>query len=174
MPETARAASCGDLALAQRCADCARSTPLALELELPGPTGESNRESFHARGRVLCQALDRSALLEQLVAVFATGNRALVVASAKELVPDLPTAARASIDFAATTTDADIDLALSTDPLEALQLRRVLAAREGKRVRVVTSIDGVYPLAALVVERVVSVNTAAAGGNASLMTLEPL
>jgi RHH-type proline utilization regulon transcriptional repressor/proline dehydrogenase/delta 1-pyrroline-5-carboxylate dehydrogenase len=154
--------------------DFARSTPLAFELDLPGPTGESNRESFHPHGRVLCQAHDRNGLFDQLAAVFATGNRALVATSANELVHDMPSAARAAIDFAPEPAATDIDLALCIDLHDAAELRRVLAAREGKRVRVVTPIDGVYPLAALVVERVVSVNTAAAGGNASLMTLEPL
>ncbi|HUL65000.1 MAG TPA: bifunctional proline dehydrogenase/L-glutamate gamma-semialdehyde dehydrogenase PutA [Burkholderiaceae bacterium] len=169
------ATSRADRALVQRCTDCARSTPLAFELELPGPTGESNRESFHPRGRVLCQAHDRDGLLAQLAAVFATGNRAIVAASAKDLLPtDLPSAARAEIDFAAAPAAADIDVALCSDPHEAAQLRRLLAAREGRRVRVVTPIDAVHPLVALVVERVVSINTAAAGGNASLMTLEPL
>jgi RHH-type proline utilization regulon transcriptional repressor/proline dehydrogenase/delta 1-pyrroline-5-carboxylate dehydrogenase len=165
----------GERTLVQRCAEYARSTPLGFELEFPGPTGESNRESFHPRGRVLCHAHDRDELLAQFVAVFATGNRALVASSAKDLLPtDLPRVARAEIEFAAEEPAGDIDLALCSDSHEAARLRRVLAARDSKRVRVVTPIDGVYPLTALVVERVVSVNTAAAGGNASLMTLEPL
>jgi delta 1-pyrroline-5-carboxylate dehydrogenase len=33
--------------------------------------------------------------------------------------------------------------------------------------------DGSYPVSALVAEQTVTVNTAAAGGNASLMTLAP-
>jgi RHH-type proline utilization regulon transcriptional repressor/proline dehydrogenase/delta 1-pyrroline-5-carboxylate dehydrogenase len=51
-----------------------------------------------------------------------------------------------------------------------------LAARDGPRVRVVTPADhtGGYPLDALVYEQTLSVNTAAAGGNASLMTLTPV
>jgi RHH-type transcriptional regulator, proline utilization regulon repressor / proline dehydrogenase / delta 1-pyrroline-5-carboxylate dehydrogenase len=50
-----------------------------------------------------------------------------------------------------------------------------MAERDGPRVRVVTPIDGSagYPLEALVVEQTLTVNTAAAGGNASLMTLAP-
>jgi RHH-type transcriptional regulator, proline utilization regulon repressor / proline dehydrogenase / delta 1-pyrroline-5-carboxylate dehydrogenase len=66
-----------------------------------------------------------------------------------------------------------VALALCALPAQAAQLRRLLAARDGARTRVVTPIHGEYPLIWLVVERVVTVNTAAAGGNASLMTLEP-
>jgi len=168
------AVSRGDTALAQRCLDFARATPLALALALPGPTGETNRETFHPRGRVLCEASDREALLDQLAALFATGNRAVLgTAPSNQLPRDLPAAARAAIELAANAAAGDIDLAVCADPATAAQLRRTLAARAGRRLRVVTPVEGVYPLIWLVVERVVSVNTAAAGGNASLMTLEP-
>jgi len=168
------AAAQGDTALARRCLELGRASPLAFALELPGPTGETNRETFHPRGRVLCDARDRSALLDQLAALFATGNRAVLGAAAVDQLPrDLPAAARASIELAADPAVVELDLAVCDDPGVAAQLRRALAAREGRRVRVVTPDEGTYPPIWLVVERVVSVNTAAAGGNASLMTLEP-
>jgi RHH-type proline utilization regulon transcriptional repressor/proline dehydrogenase/delta 1-pyrroline-5-carboxylate dehydrogenase len=160
--------------LAEQCARLASATPLAFALELPGPTGESNRETFHPRGRVLCTAPARAQMLDQLAAVLATGNRAVVAGAAREVLPrDLPRGVRESIDASAILDDADVDLVLCTDERVAVDLRRHFAARDGQRVRVVTPIDGVYPLLWLTVERVVSVNTAAAGGNASLMTLEP-
>jgi RHH-type proline utilization regulon transcriptional repressor/proline dehydrogenase/delta 1-pyrroline-5-carboxylate dehydrogenase len=167
------AAQHGDGSLAQRCTDLAAATPLAYAIDLPGPTGESNRETFHPRGRVLCEAGDRRMLLDQVAAVLATGNRAVVAAStSNRLPPDLPSAVRALIEMA--SPQIDVDLALCWGIQAAAQLRRVLAGRDGRRVRVVTPIDdGAYPLIWLVAERVVSVNTAAAGGNASLMTLEP-
>jgi RHH-type proline utilization regulon transcriptional repressor/proline dehydrogenase/delta 1-pyrroline-5-carboxylate dehydrogenase len=165
----------GDAGLAKRCAELAAVTPLACSIELPGPTGETNRQTFHPRGAVLCEADDRAALLEQLAAVFATGNHALCAQRVQPLLPsDLPEAVRASIDVVADPLVADIDLALCASPAHAAPLRRLLAAREGPRTRVVTPVDGEYPLIWLVLERVVSVNTAAAGGNASLMTLEPV
>jgi len=159
--------------LVQRCVDHAAASPLGFAIELPGPTGETNRETFHPRGRVLCEAQDEAGLLDQVAAVFATGNRAVVAASAQKHLPsDLPPGVRVSIEPIAASTAADVDLALCSDPAAAARLRRELAAREGPRARVVTPVDGAYPLLALVVERVLSVNTAAAGGNASLMTLE--
>src|SRR5262249_18390417 len=133
----------------------------------------TNRETLHPRGRVLCEAAGADALLDQLAAVFATGNRAVVRAPGDALLPkDLPAVGRAAIDRVAAKALPDIDLALCSLPEAATRLRQQLAAGDGHRVRVVTPIDGAYPLAWLVVERVVSVNTAAAGGNASLMTLE--
>jgi RHH-type proline utilization regulon transcriptional repressor/proline dehydrogenase/delta 1-pyrroline-5-carboxylate dehydrogenase len=67
---------------------------------------------------------------------------------------------------------ADIDVALAL-PTQAPALRRMLAECDGPRVRVATRTaeGGEYPLEALVVEQTLTVNTAAAGGNASLMTL---
>ena len=46
-----------------------------------------------------------------------------------------------------------------------------LGAAEGAIRPVITARDGTYPLDLLVMERVVSTNTTAAGGNASLMSL---
>ena len=51
-------------------------------------------------------------------------------------------------------------------------MRALLAARDGALVPAVSpDADGDYPLHRLVAERAVCVNTTAAGGNASLMTL---
>jgi RHH-type proline utilization regulon transcriptional repressor/proline dehydrogenase/delta 1-pyrroline-5-carboxylate dehydrogenase len=59
----------------------------------------------------------------------------------------------------------------SPDALKALVAR--VAEREGSivGVRRCTAEDAEMPLDALVLERAVSTNTAAAGGNASLMTI---
>ena len=158
-------------ALARRCDEYARITPLAWRFELPGPTGESNRETLHPRGRAYCQAAALQDLLEQLAAAFATGNRVVLTASGMRLLPpSLARALGAEIDAG---DAAEVDVALASDEAAAADLRRALAARAGKRVRVVTPVGGAYPLHWLVVERAVSVNTAAAGGNATLMTLDP-
>jgi len=54
-----------------------------------------------------------------------------------------------------------------------LPVLQTLAAREGPIIGVRTLLPGAtdIPLEALVIERSLSVNTAAAGGNASLMTI---
>jgi len=58
-------------------------TLLGAQVELPGPTGESNSLSWHRRGRALCLARDESALLAQLAAVLASGNEAIIADDAR-------------------------------------------------------------------------------------------
>jgi RHH-type proline utilization regulon transcriptional repressor/proline dehydrogenase/delta 1-pyrroline-5-carboxylate dehydrogenase len=159
-------------ALAACCTALAQATPLAQALELPGPTGEFNRLRFIARGRALCSASDEQELLLQLAAALATGNRAILCApGATALLAVLPAEVVQQVGAVAEAAAADIDVALAL-PTQAPALRRMLAERDGPRVRVATrSADGEYPLEALVVEQTITVNTAAAGGNASLMTL---
>ena len=103
-----------------------------------------------------------------------TGNSAVAAASLRALVPaGVPADVRDAIDWQQDPRDAAIQLVLCEGDTTAAEWRRHLATRDGARVRVVTPVEGSYPLVWLVAERVVSVNTAAAGGNASLMTLGP-
>ena len=148
-----------------------RSSPFGASIALPGPTGERNTLSFAERGDVLCAANDSGVLLNQLAAIFATGNRALVLG--KNLPAGLPAAALASIeqftDLSAITTPFQIAL---VEPGIAATVSAALAARDGALVSLIdTSADGAIPLWRLVAERALCVNTTAAGGNASLMTL---
>jgi len=143
-------------------------------LDLPGPTGESNRLAFHARGTVLCVADTVPALLDQLAAVLATGNDALVPSGTHDgWLPNLPPLVRARVR---TAGDGEIDagavaMALLDAPAQA-RWRTRLAERPDAIVGVVPA-EGQdpVPLWRLVAERAVCINTTAAGGNASLMTL---
>jgi RHH-type proline utilization regulon transcriptional repressor/proline dehydrogenase/delta 1-pyrroline-5-carboxylate dehydrogenase len=169
----ARAAGLADLAAA--CGAYARATPIGCRLELPGPTGESNTLSYRPRGRVLCVGDDAPALLAQIAAAVATANRALIGdrEAARSAVEALPESVRLQVDFARDAAAGDFDLALlegSDD--EYRQLRGALAQRDGTRIRVLRPNGRRYPLHWMVVERVVTINTAAAGGNATLMTLD--
>ena len=193
------AAARGDAALAARCARDAARTPLGARVELPGPTGERNTLSWHARGRALCIARDADALLAQLSAVLATGNAPVIAAAEPHaaLLASLPQVVHSLFATVGDWRTAEVALVLhgaAAPPLA--EVRRHFAAREGARVRVVpwpaegaragaaatggagtqagdaTEASDVE-LAWLLAERVVSVNTAAAGGNASLMTLGP-
>jgi RHH-type proline utilization regulon transcriptional repressor/proline dehydrogenase/delta 1-pyrroline-5-carboxylate dehydrogenase len=151
----------------------AQDSLLGRALHLPGPTGESNTLRFAARGAVLCAASDRAALVNQLAAVLATGNQALMDAAAYSLLPaGLPQAVSARILIVAdVASHPAISLALC-DQACCTALLPVLAAREGALTPVAQTC-GCEPIALwrLVAERTVSVNTTAAGGNASLMTL---
>ena len=150
-----------------------RTTLAGSTLTLPGPTGERNELSFASRGTVLCMASASGVLLNQLAAVLATGNRALVVAK-PDLVPaGLPAEVKEHITVVGSVEScaSDFQIALVETSL-ANGLRPVLAARPGAIVGVIdTSEEGAIPLWRLVAERALCINTTAAGGNASLMTL---
>jgi RHH-type proline utilization regulon transcriptional repressor/proline dehydrogenase/delta 1-pyrroline-5-carboxylate dehydrogenase len=150
----------------------ARSQLNGSTLELPGPTGEKNRLSFHARGVMLCAASSVKGMLNQLAATMATGNRAFVLAGAA-LPDDLPPPVKDRIRFigAGEVDNCAFEIALIEAGLQG-SLRSQLAARPGAIVGIVDT-DAISPIPVwrLVAERAVCVNTTAAGGNASLMTL---
>ena len=152
---------------------------LGTSMILPGPTGERNTLSFAPRGAVLCSAQTIGAMLNQLAAVLATGNTPVIEAAASGLIPaGLPKAVRGvihTIDNVSNGSDKDaiaLHLAL-VDSADLTRLHPLLAARDGALVPVLeTSEYAPIPLWRLVAERALCVNTTAAGGNASLMTLE--
>ncbi|HJV51240.1 MAG TPA: trifunctional transcriptional regulator/proline dehydrogenase/L-glutamate gamma-semialdehyde dehydrogenase [Noviherbaspirillum sp.] len=150
-------------------------SPLNTTQVLPGPTGERNTLSFAPRGAILCAASSVDALLNQLAAVLATGNKALVAAESASLLPGgLPDAVRNAVVTLAPgqVVQATMQMAL-VDGTHAPQLLPLLAAREGALVPVVETAEvEPIPLWRLVAERALCVNTTAAGGNASLMTLQ--
>jgi RHH-type proline utilization regulon transcriptional repressor/proline dehydrogenase/delta 1-pyrroline-5-carboxylate dehydrogenase len=151
-----------------------RTTLLGSTLALPGPTGEKNTLAFFPRGLVLCAASNPDVLLNQLAAALATGNRAVVLAQSATAVPEgLPAAVRDRMVVIQSVEECqhEFQVALVEASL-ANSLRPVLAARSGAIVGVIeTSAEEAIPLWRLVAERAVCVNTTAAGGNASLMTL---
>jgi len=167
------AADSGRGELARMCELYRDRTPIGCRHELSGPTGESNVLDYRPRGRVLCQAADPGACLLQLAAVLATANRALLedLPWTGALAAQLPPPVRARIDLDRDPVRAAFELALADRNSDAAALRRRLAQRDGARVRVLQG-GPEYGLQWMVAERAVSTNTTAAGGNASLLTLD--
>ena len=162
-------------ALADHCTVLAAHNPAGLWRELPGPTGEANLYTVQPRQRVLCEAGDDPDRLAQLVAVLAVGSRALWPAQARALHDALPAEVRARIDLHEQVDTQAFDVALvHGDAPARLALAARLASRPGPVVPLcaLRSGDLQVPLERLVTERTLSVNTAAAGGNAALMALE--
>jgi len=146
----------------------------AVPLGLPGPTGERNSWHTAPRGTVLCLGPGREDYLHQLAAVFASGNRASLPddEDSRELGRLLPPALAGQLAWAAMEIYGAAAVLLCASPSLAARHRRCLAAGDGPLVPVVEpSKDGTYPLFRLRLERVVSINTTAAGGNTSLMTM---
>jgi RHH-type proline utilization regulon transcriptional repressor/proline dehydrogenase/delta 1-pyrroline-5-carboxylate dehydrogenase len=167
------------LPLAHTCARLAACNPAGLQAELPGPTGERNVYRVQARQRVLCRVGVHTGaeddLLCQIAAVLAVGGTALLPRSAAPVHARLPDAVRAALVLAEEDETSEADAALlHGSAQEALALASQLATQVGPIVTL-TALppgSGDVPLARLVSERSISTNTAAAGGNASLMTLE--
>jgi RHH-type proline utilization regulon transcriptional repressor/proline dehydrogenase/delta 1-pyrroline-5-carboxylate dehydrogenase len=145
-----------------------------IRISLPGPTGERNTLSYAPRGSVLCRAGDAGALRQQVAAVLATGNRAVVESGAAALVRQLPQAMQSAVRIVDDVRGCDIRLALA-DASRVAGLRAELADRSGPGDALVpvieTDIGRDIPRWRLLAERALCINTAAAGGNASLMTL---
>ena len=149
-----------------------RDSLLQRSLVLPGPTGERNTLAFAPRGLVLCVAASVGTLLNQLAAAFATGNTVLVDEATAALLPaGLPAPVRGAIRRAA-RLDGDALQAALVDSHHATAWRASLAQRDGALVPLILcSEDTAIPLWRLLAERALCVNTTAAGGNASLMTI---
>jgi RHH-type proline utilization regulon transcriptional repressor/proline dehydrogenase/delta 1-pyrroline-5-carboxylate dehydrogenase len=149
-----------------------RTTMLGTVTTLPGPTGERNTLALLPRGAVLCVAGTTPALLNQVAAALATGNLALVQGATLALLPaDLPAAVRDRVRTIAEGVAGQFQVALVESPLVA-GLHTALAARNGALASLIdTNGEDGIPLWRLLAERALCVNTTAAGGNASLMTL---
>ena len=105
----------------------------------------------------------------------AVGGTALLPTSAAALYARLPTTVQAELALVAEGEPVDADAALLHGSAnDALALAAQLAAQPGPIVTLTALPPGAtdVPLARLVIEHSVSTNTAAAGGNASLMTLQ--
>ena len=161
----------GQHAVAERCAAQAAAARAVSMLELPGPVGEQNHYTLHPRGAVLCVAASVEDTLLQIAACLATGNRAWL-ASPGSLEDTLPPALRDHVLPAPADAIARADAVLFEGTQDALKaLARDVADAPGPIRPIIVRQGRLYALDMLVAERSVSINTAAAGGNASLMSL---
>jgi len=151
----------------------ARGSRLGLEMDLPGPVGERNLYALRARGAVLCDAASEEALLAQIACALASGNRAVLRSPfAGKLLARFP-----GLPLSSAEAHSAFDSALTDRRGEALRpLAIELAARPGAivslfRVDLDTLRRGEAPVDMLQEERSLCINTTAAGGNASLMSI---
>ncbi|MBB3941588.1 RHH-type proline utilization regulon transcriptional repressor/proline dehydrogenase/delta 1-pyrroline-5-carboxylate dehydrogenase [Novosphingobium fluoreni] len=136
-----------------------------LETTLPGPVGERNLYAQHPRGNVLLMPATRDGMLSQMAAVLASGNRATI--DGMTLPAGLP---KSIADlFAGNETSPAAILAEGERVAEA---NRKAAHMDGAIVPVhAADAGGLWPTDWLLEEVSTSVNTTAAGGNASLMMI---
>ena len=166
----------GKAGLVAACDRFAAQSRSGASVVLAGPTGERNSYQILPREAVLSLARHDSDRLVQLAATLAVGSLAVWPASAAALRESLPQPVREQIaladDWRSPAVHFDVVLHHG-DAAELRQLCEFLARRPGAIIGVQSLAEGESGVALerLVIERSVSVNTAAAGGNASLMTL---
>ncbi len=159
---------------------------------LPGPTGESNKLVFESRGLLLNVLSDEDDLCDWLlgiVAALATGNRVLCLA--QQQAAPIATLCRRWImdceidanvlevaDFA---VEQDLETVMNPLPIDGVlltpdskwekQIERALAERSGTILPLIGERVGSFYLYRFLLEKSISEDTTASGGNASLMTL---
>ena len=162
-------------ALAKACQLFAANTPSGTRYTLPGPTGELNTYSLHPKGPILCLGQSDDDLLMQLAATVAVGSHALVLSEHAAPLSRLPHRVLDRVHVVEDWQGQRFEAALfhGSRPA-ATELAHALAGQEGPIIALIALDAGCaqIPLERLVVERSISINTAAAGGNPALLTMD--
>jgi RHH-type transcriptional regulator, proline utilization regulon repressor / proline dehydrogenase / delta 1-pyrroline-5-carboxylate dehydrogenase len=155
--------------------------PALVGIDLAGPVGERNLYALRPRGNVAAVAATEGGLLHQLGTILGSGNRAVLIVppSGRIGFPGLAPEITARISWATDLDAAPVMHAVlfEGDAAGLLRLNRAIAARPGailpiqaRTPEALAEGDG-YAAAGLVEEVSTAINTAAAGGNASLMSI---
>lgn len=150
-------------------------------IDLPGPTGESNRLGMEAAGIFLCldsghnDSAARTRWFAQIVQCLSLDNRAIVVSNSLDVttaITSLQTefpvrlvAGNAGSDFPRKLENLDGVIATGTENWLS-QVRRSLSLKEGP---ILPLVEGLFDISPLISEKSLCIDTTAAGGNASLL-----
>ena len=164
--------------LSTLCVQFAAQSQSGITRVLAGPTGERNSYAILPREHVLCLAEVEGDLLTQLAAVLAVGGSAVWPEAdmTKALFARLPKDIQARIKLVSDWNKDEVVFDAVLHHGHSDQLRAV-CQQVAKRAGAIVGVQGLsqgetnIALERLVIERALSVNTAAAGGNASLMTI---
>jgi len=145
-------------------------------VELPGPVGEKNLYGVHPRGRVLLLPATAEGLRDQLLAIFATGNSPFLpdndanLAFAADLPPSVVQRLQWTENWEREPRFAQF--LIEDRGKDIRPLLKTVAAQKGSVPIVQLGIGkGGYRTDWLLEEIAISIDTTAAGGNASLMAL---
>ena len=162
---------------ARCCAMFMSRSLLGMKIELAGPVGERNMYLLERRGAVAALAESEKALLIQIGAILATGNQAVVQITdpARSILGRIPGELKDEVRLVGDWRRIDRLEAILFDgsPADLIEINKEIARRQGPIVPVVARFgrNDDYDLDRLVKELSISINTAAAGGNASLMSI---
>jgi RHH-type proline utilization regulon transcriptional repressor/proline dehydrogenase/delta 1-pyrroline-5-carboxylate dehydrogenase len=142
-------------------------------IELPGPTGESNTLCYHPKGCVLCLGPNNTDALQQSVLSLVLGNSVMTAISQQDydqlidtgIKPNMIGRIDKSVSDELLSSDC-YDAILYSGNTKAIELT-VLDRNAG----ITPVIDSINEPWRLLNERVVTVDTTAAGGNANLLAL---
>ncbi|MBV2143163.1 trifunctional transcriptional regulator/proline dehydrogenase/L-glutamate gamma-semialdehyde dehydrogenase [Falsochrobactrum sp. TDYN1] len=168
--------------LAQAARETGSACALGLDIELPGPVGERNLYALHPRGRILLAPQTETGLYRQLTAALATGNTAVIdeTSGLRNVLKDLPASVAARTLW---TKDWQADAPFAGALVEGegehlIKVNKKLAELPGPLVLTQAASSeqlaiapDAYCLNWLLEEVSTSINTTAAGGNASLMAI---
>jgi RHH-type transcriptional regulator, proline utilization regulon repressor / proline dehydrogenase / delta 1-pyrroline-5-carboxylate dehydrogenase len=148
-------------------------SPLTMQVDLPGPTGEQNFMFFANRGNVLCVASNRLEYARQIICALATDNIAVLPRDENskifaKLFPD-----NILVEANAFGHDDLRAVLIANNYKDTADLRKLLANRNGCLIiNVPQQPDNSYNLHLLTIERTVSNNVTATGGNVQLMSID--
>lgn len=160
----------------------AGQSSLGFNAELPGPVGELNLYALHPRGRILLVPQTALGLHVQIAAALATGNSIVIDAASglQDELRNLPAAVASRISsskdwavdgpFAGALIEGDAERVKQAIKTIAALPGPLLLTQAASSEEIADSADA-YCLNWLLEEVTTSINTAAAGGNASLMTI---
>lgn len=168
--------------MADRIRDLGDMSALGLNAELPGPVGERNLYALHPRGKILLVPETEQGLITQLGAVLATGNRPVIDAASglRDALSNLPAALGSSLvwskDWAADGPYAGALIEGESERIVAATRRIAklpgpLVLTQAATTAEIEAGSEAWCLNWLLEEVSTSINTAAAGGNASLMSI---
>lgn len=154
-------------------------SPLGADKTLIGPTGERNRYRLLSKGPALCLAHAMPDLLYQLATVLAAGSQAVWMAhpALQPVLLALPPEVRERIHLVRDMGDIHWDAVLMhAERSDIIEMAEYLSERPGPIIPFQAlptgwRQPGAFSIWGLMREQSISVNTAAAGGNASLMSL---
>ncbi len=168
--------------LAQDARETGAVSALGLQTDLAGPVGERNIYALHPRGRILLVPQTETGLYRQLTAALATGNDVAIDAACglKALLAGLPSSVAARVawseDWAKNAPFAGA--LIEGDGDRIVEVTKRIASLPGPLVLVQAASTEelgadaeAYCLNWLLEEVSTSINTTAAGGNASLMAI---
>ncbi len=160
---------------------CQAQSLVGLHATLPGPTGERNGYGLRPRGPVWCEAQGQEEFIHQLISVLACDGQVIWPAreALRPLHTSLPAMVRERISWAepAEVHSREVAVVMVHGPAQDQGAwAQVLALRPGPIVPLLGLpkgwlLAGAWPLVALLREQTVTVNTTAAGGNASLLMM---